>query len=169
MEGEPEPVTPFHLHNQESKAQTDGTFRLGDVCQPVIIEVKEDIGQGNSHPLMQLLAYYAKVVVDKRQTRAIVETYFPAIGIVCFGNHLEWVVVGLHTLAGRDAGPSGVGLGSGAHHRTDIGSCLPRRLRPFPAAATVTCCLASSDLGFGQRALPGHQRVVRCCQAMREV
>ena len=83
-------------------AETDGSLRIKDgrgrqIAQALMIEVKEDFGQGGeSNPMMQLMGYYAKLVVDLEQTPAVQQTCFPALGLEVWGNCFRCVIC-VHT------------------------------------------------------------------------
>ena len=53
-----------------------------------ILEGKEDWG-GSSNPVMQLAAYYAKVLEDNWDTSFVTNTYFPAVGVEVIGHGLR--------------------------------------------------------------------------------
>lgn len=79
--------------------QTDGSYRLkntaGDfVALIFMLEVKEDWGQGGgSPPLMQLLSYFSKYVVEqaKMGSPAFRMTSLPSLGIELYGNTFRLV------------------------------------------------------------------------------
>lgn len=57
------------------------------MSQILIIEVKEDFGLGGSvNPLMQLVAYYAKIIAANDQSPAVMQTTFPALGLEVLGH-----------------------------------------------------------------------------------
>jgi hypothetical protein len=94
-----------------SGAATDGSFALHDsqgrkVSQILIIEVKvgdllldmlvpivsnflmvqEDFGQGGgSNPMMQLLAYYGRLVCELHESAACQQSCFPSLGLEVYG------------------------------------------------------------------------------------
>jgi len=56
----------------------------------LILVGKEDWGYGGgSDPVMQLAAYYAKVLEDSWDTSFVTNTYFPAVGVEVFGHGLR--------------------------------------------------------------------------------
>lgn len=53
----------------------------------VIYHGQEDFGQGGgSNPMMQLLAYYSKIVSKEYTSAACQQTCFPSLGLELFGN-----------------------------------------------------------------------------------
>lgn len=52
----------------------------------LIIEGKEEVGQGGGSPQMQLAAYYANMAVSLQDTDAMKQTCLPALGLEFFGN-----------------------------------------------------------------------------------
>ena len=81
---------------QEEDAETDGSWCVLDkdgniVCQILMLEVREDFGSGGgSNPMMQLLAHYAKSVLDKYESAVVQQTCYPALAIEAYGNNLRW-------------------------------------------------------------------------------
>ena len=56
-----------------------------------IVEGKEDWGYGGgSNPVMQLAAYYAKVLEDNWDTSFVTDTLLPAVGVEVFGHGLRY-------------------------------------------------------------------------------
>ena len=82
---------------KDSGAMTDGGFRLRNAAGQVIfhiliLEVKEGWGEGGgSHPLMQLISYYAMFLVDRVQnnTWAVWSTCLPVLAIELYGNNFR--------------------------------------------------------------------------------
>ncbi|KAL3161583.1 hypothetical protein ABBQ32_010444 [Trebouxia sp. C0010 RCD-2024] len=62
----------------------------GSKIHVFIVEGKEDWGYGGgSNPVMQLAAYYAKVLEDNWDTSFVTDTLLPAVGVEVFGHGLR--------------------------------------------------------------------------------
>lgn len=83
------------LTSGESQAETDGSGRLqlagrSSRVHVFILEGKEDWGYGGgSNPVMQLAAYYARVLEDNWDTSFVTSTLLPAVGVEVFGHGLR--------------------------------------------------------------------------------
>ncbi|KAL3144614.1 hypothetical protein ABBQ32_004336 [Trebouxia sp. C0010 RCD-2024] len=83
------------LTSGELQAETDGSGRLqlagrASKIHVFIVEGKEDWGYGGgSNPVMQLAAYYAKVLEDNWDTSFVTDTLLPAVGVEVFGHGLR--------------------------------------------------------------------------------
>ena len=83
------------IYRQESQAETDVSGRLhlagrASKIHVFIMEGKEDWGcGGGSNPVMQLAAYYAKVLEAKWDTSFVTNTVLPAVGVEVFGHGLR--------------------------------------------------------------------------------
>jgi len=89
--GELTTLTPTAVDKAQS--ETDGSWCVLDqageiLCHVLMLEVKEDFG-GGGNPMMQLLAYYAKVVASQWKSAAVQQTCFPALAVEVYGNNMR--------------------------------------------------------------------------------